>query len=311
MPDLLSRRLAELEGAESAVVLASGVAATASTLMALLRSGDHVLTSAWLRPETRRFFEHVLPALGVQVGFVDPRETRGWRRGLTKTTRALFVESPVLSSTRLVDLRPPRALSQELGLALIVDATAASPINFSPLQHGADVVIHDARLLLMGEGHGEAGVACGSESLMDEVRANMARWGSVPSPATCHALHAALHTLDVRVQRQNSNARALAAWAASAKAVTAVHWLGLPTHPDHALASELLRGFGATVLLDLTDDDAARRAAVVAFGDAEGGAAVDAFGSRLLPGDHASQLRVQVGVESADAALAWLATRLP
>jgi cystathionine beta-lyase/cystathionine gamma-synthase len=306
VPETLSRRLAALEGAESALVLASGMAATACTMLALLRSGDHLLASSWLRPETRRFCEQALPALGVLVTFVDPLEARAWRRALTKTTRVLFVESPVLASTRLVDLRAPRMLAQELGLALIVDATAASPVNFTPIAHGADVVVHDARVLLTGDDAADVGVACGTESLIDEVRAQMLLWGHVPHPAALTSLAHGVGTLDVRIRRQNANAQAIAEWATNSPAVTAVHWPGFASHPDHALATELLHGFGTTVVLTLADADLARRACGAPDGPGDG-----ALATHVVPGASPTQVRVMAGVESADAALAWLATRLP
>ncbi|WP_396202287.1 aminotransferase class I/II-fold pyridoxal phosphate-dependent enzyme, partial [Gemmatimonas sp.] len=131
------RQLAQLERTESAIVLASGMAAVACTMVSLLRPGDHLLACRWLRPETHRFFSHELPALGVSVSFVDPTETRGWRRSLTRTTRVVYLESPVDPTGRLVDMRPVRTLAQELGIALVVDATLASPINFRPVEHGA------------------------------------------------------------------------------------------------------------------------------------------------------------------------------
>ena len=93
------RQLAQLDRTESALVLASGMAAVACTMVSLLRPGDHLLASRWLRPETRRFFEHELPALGVSVSFVDPTETRGWRRSLTRTTRLMYLESPADPTT--------------------------------------------------------------------------------------------------------------------------------------------------------------------------------------------------------------------
>jgi cystathionine beta-lyase/cystathionine gamma-synthase len=306
VPETLSRRLAALEGAESALVLASGTAATACTMLALLRSGDHLVASTWLRPETRRFCEQALPALGVQVTFVDPLEGRAWRRGLTKTTRVLFVETPVLASTRLVDLRAPRMLAQELGLALIVDATAATPINCTPIALGADVVIHDARPLLAGDDRADLGVACGTESVIDEVRTQMQLWGAVPHPAAVATLAQGVSTLDVRIRRQNANAQAVAEWAAHSSAVTAVHWPGLASHPDHALASEQLHGFGTTVVLTLADADLARRA--IGAPDTEGDGAL---ATHIVAGETPTQVRVMAGVESADAALAWLATRLP
>lgn len=289
MNSSLPSRLAELEGAESALVLASGRAAIACTVLALLRPGDHLVAGQWIRPSTRRFFEQELPALGVQVTFVNPGETRGWRRALTRTTRALFMESPVLETGRVLDMKPPRTVTQELGIALIVDSSAASPVNFTPLSHGADVVVHDASVLLADQGDGEAGVVCGTDGVIEEIRAKMQLWGAEPHPHAVRDLERGLATLEVRVQRQNATAREVAQWAASHRAVQHVVYAGLGGHPDAAFVGEYLRGAGAAVLLDLGSDDA-----------------VIAVAARLTgiiparPADDGSRgwLRLQVGLES-------------
>ncbi len=306
----LFRRLAELEGAESALVLASGRAAVACTVLALLRPGDHLLTVASLCESTRHFFDHELPALGVEVTYVDPSDTRGWRRGLRRTTRALYVESPVIRSGRLVDLRPPRTLAQELGIALIVDATAASPMNFTPIAHGADVVLHDATYLLEPHGEGEAGVVAGTEGLVEEVRLKMETWGAVPNPLAHVQLDRGLATLEVRVQRQNATAQALAAWAERHRDIRAVEWAGLATHPDHPLAEEWCKGPGSQVHLRLDEAHDAWRVAAHAsdrLADTRGGRNVI---TRITEGTEPGWLRVQVGLEPVDTIIAALISAL-
>jgi len=303
---MLHRRLADLEGAESALVLASGRAAVACTALALLRRGDHLLASQWLRPETRQFFEQELPALGVVVSYVDPRETRGWRRGLKRTTRALYMESPVLESGRLLDLRPPRALTKELGLALIVDATAASPVNFTPITHGADIVLHDATVFLDGHGEGDAGVVAGTEGLVEEVRLKMACWGALPHPLARVQLENGLATLDVRVQRQNGNALELAQWAEQQAAVVAVLYAGLPSHPDHASFGEWFKGAGATVHLQLDAQYNAPLTAARAMAQlAEAPGARNALTSVSVSAE-SGWLRLHVGLEQIDTIIAAL-----
>jgi len=257
----VARQLAQLDRTESALVLASGMAAVACTMVSLLRPGDHMLASRWLRPDTRRFFEHELPSLGVHVSFVDPKETRGWRRALTRTTRLVYLESPVDPTTRVVDLRPVRTLAQELGLALVVDATLASPINFRPVEFGADVVLHTASAFLDGHGNGFAGVVCGSEAVVDEVRAKMCSWGAEPHPVAVEQLARGLKSLGVRVAQQNSTAMAVAQWATSratsSGAISTVYYPGLISHPDHAVATECFSGYGHLIALVLRGGDAA------------------------------------------------------
>jgi len=301
------RQLAQLERTESAIVLASGMAAVACTMVSLLRPGDHLLASHWLRPETHRFFSHELPALGVSVSFVDPTETRGWRRSLTRTTRVVYLESPVDPTVRLVDMRPVRTLAQELGIALVVDATLASPINFRPVEHGADVVLHSASMFLDGHSDGFAGVVCGSDAVVDEVRSKMQSWGAEPHPVAVQQLARGLKTLGVRVGKQNATAMVVAQWAASQivhdGGVSAVLYPGLATHPDHAVATACFSGYGNLLAITLRGGDVAvgeflSRLQQVRVHDAERAArlgGVESVASALPDG----AIRLSIGLEDA------------
>ena len=146
----VQRTLAALDGAEAGLVLSSGMGATACALLALLRPGDHLLASTWIYGGTRRLLSQEFVMMGIHVTLVDPTETRAWRRRLRKETRAIFIESPVNPSCRVLDVQSVSHLTQEVGLALVVDSTFASPINFRPIEHGADVVIHSATKFLNG-----------------------------------------------------------------------------------------------------------------------------------------------------------------
>jgi cystathionine beta-lyase/cystathionine gamma-synthase len=249
--ETVQRRIATLEGAEAACVLSSGMGATACALLALLRPGDHLLASTWIYGGTRQLLAQEFGAFGIHVSLVDPLETRVWRRRMRKETRAIFLESPVNPTCRVLDLRPVSYIAQELGIALVVDSTFASPINFRPMDHGADVVIHSATKYLNGHHDVVGGVVCGSETYIEEVRAKMAIWGQAPDPFACWLLERGLKTLDVRVQRQNQNARRVAEWAETCKAVRKVHYPGLPSHPDHEIASRQQTGFGGMLGLEL------------------------------------------------------------
>ncbi|MDQ6611972.1 MAG: PLP-dependent aspartate aminotransferase family protein [Gemmatimonadota bacterium] len=255
----LQNRLALLEGSEAALVLASGMGATACTMLALLHPGDHLLASSWLYGGSRHLFEHELASFGIEVTFVDPTETRGWRRNIRPTTRVLFLESPVNPTTRVLDLRPVSLLARELGLALVVDSTFASPVNFRAIEFGADVVIHSATKYLNGHHDVLSGVVCGSAPFVDEVRKKMIVWGQAPDPFAVWMLERGLKTLDVRVRRQNESAGRVAEWAATHKAFSKVHYPGLASHPDHAVAAETLDGFGGMMAVELRDGDSTNR----------------------------------------------------
>jgi cystathionine beta-lyase/cystathionine gamma-synthase len=249
--DAAATVMARLEGTESALVLSSGMAATSCTLLSLLRPGDSVLASSLLFGATRRFLERELAAFGAETTFVDPMEPRAWRRAVRSSTRVLFLESPVNPTTRVIDMRPARILARDVGLVLVVDATIASPVNFRPVEHGADVVIHSAAPYLDGHHDVEAGVVCGSAAVIEETRARMEVWGQAPDPFALWLLERGLRTLDVRVQRQNASAMRVAEWAAAHPAVRAVHYPGLPSHPDHDVAASQLVGFGGMLAIEL------------------------------------------------------------
>ncbi len=241
---LVQQRLALIEGSEDALVLSTGMGATACTILALLRPGDHLIASAWLYGGTRALFERELPMLGINVTFVVPTETRAWRRAVTPRTRVMFLESPVNPTTRVLDLAPLRALSAEHGLALVIDSTFASPVNFRPIEEGVDVVIHSGTKYLNGHHDAMCGVVCGTTSVIDEVRQKMILWGQAPDPFAVWLLERGMKTLFVRVERQNASAMKIAEWASQCGHFTSVLYPGLESHPDHQLAKQQLSGFG-------------------------------------------------------------------
>ena len=249
--EVLQKRLAMMEGAEAGIVLASGMGATACALLALLRPGDHLLASNWVYGGTRLLFTQEFATMGIDVTLVDPMETRAWRKRMRKETRAIFVESPVNPTCRVLDLRPISYLTKEGGLALVVDSTFASPVNFRPLEHGADVVIHSATKYLNGHHDVLSGVVLGTAPYIEEVRQKMVVWGQSPDPFACWLLERGLKTLDVRVSRQNENARRIAEWCHDRKEVRHVHYPGLEDHPDHEVARTFLDGFGGMLANEL------------------------------------------------------------
>jgi cystathionine beta-lyase/cystathionine gamma-synthase len=247
----VQKRLALLEGAEAALVLSSGMGATACAMLALLRPGDHLISSSWIYGGTRKLFTEELVGMGIEVSFVNPLEPRAWRKGLKKNTRVIFLESPVNPTCRVLELSSLQSLAHAEGIALVVDSTMASPVNFRPIEHGVDVVIHSATKYLNGHHDILAGVVCGNEPLIDEVRRKMMVWGQAPDPFACWLLERGLKTLDVRVKRQNENAMRIAEWCSSQTEIAKVHYPGLPSHPDHEIAKGLLDGFGGMLAIEL------------------------------------------------------------
>ena len=223
---------------------------------------------------TRALFTQEFATMGIDVTLVDPMETRAWRKRVRKETRAIFIESPVNPTCRVLDLRPISYLTKEGGLALVVDSTFASPINFRPLEHGADVVIHSATKYLNGHHDVLGGVVLGTASYIEEVRQKMVVWGQAPDPFACWMLERGLKTLDVRVRRQNESAARIAEWCSGRKEVSKVHYPGLSDHPDHEIARTFMDGFGGMLAFEL----------------AGGGRAADRFIRRLQLIKHAPSL---------------------
>jgi cystathionine beta-lyase/cystathionine gamma-synthase len=270
----VQKRLALIEGAEASLLLASGMGATACAMLALLRPGDHLLASSYIYGGTHRLLTEEFTRHGIDVTLVDPFEPRGWRKRLRKETRAVFIESPINPTARVLDMRPISYLTKEIGLALVVDSTFASPVNFRPLEHGADVVIHSGTKYLNGHHDAMCGVVAGTEPYIQEVLAKMMVWGQAPDPFAAWLLERGLKTLDVRVQRQNQNAMRIASWCADRKEIKRVHYPGLTDHADHDVAKAMLDGFGGMMAIEL----------------AGGGKAADRFLRRLKLIQHAASL---------------------
>lgn len=254
---LAQERLAALEGAEAAVCTSSGMGATACAMLALLRPGDHLVSSAWIYGGTHRLFTEELPKMGIEMTFVDPMESRAWRHAMRPNTRAVFVETPVNPTCRVLDLRPLSSMTRELGVALVVDSTFASPVNLRPIEHGADIVIASTTKYLNGHHDMLGGAVFGTRAYIAEVTQKMMVWGQAPDPFACWLLERGLKTLQVRVERANANALALAQWCDAQPAFAAVHYPGLPSHPDHALAGATMDGFGGMLAVELVGGAAA------------------------------------------------------
>ncbi len=247
----LARKYAVLEGAESALFVGSGMGATALAHLAVLRPGDHLVSTEWIYGGTRNLFDSELGRFGIEVTYVNPDHPREWRRAIRSTTRALFLETPTNPLLRVIDIEPIAVIAREYGVALLVDSTFASPINLRPLSQGADVVITSATKYLNGHSDVIAGVVAGSASVIEEVTRLMRLWGQAIDPHAAWLIDRGMRTLALRVARHNENGAAVASWAETRAGIRRVRYPGLPSHPDHAVARRTLQGFGGMVGLEL------------------------------------------------------------
>ena len=247
----VEQKIATLEGAEAALVLSSGQAATTTALMALVASGDEVVCSAAIYGGTLHLLADLLSKFGVRPRFVSLDELARPDSLFSDTTKLVWFESPINPTMRCVDIAPVAAACRARGVISVVDNTFASPVNQQPIALGVDIVMHSATKYLNGHSDVTAGALAGPRRLMDPILDARKKLGTVLDPYAAYALGRGLKTLSVRVERQNTSAMAVARWLANDKRVSAVYYPGLEQHPDHAIAAKQMRGFGGMVCVDV------------------------------------------------------------
>ena len=244
------KKIAALEGAEDAVVTASGSAAISAALFSLLREGDEVIATRQLYGGSYKLLRDTLPGFGIAVRYVES-DLAGIEKLVGPRTKVLYVESPTNPTLQLVDFSKAAAFAQEWGLISMVDSTFASPVLQKPLAMGFNMVLHSASKYLAGHSDVIAGVAAGSNVLMRAVRANIIQIGGSMDPEAAFLLIRGMKTLEIRIRRQCETAMKVARYLAKHPKVARVHYPGLPAHPDHKLAKRQMRGFGGMMAFDL------------------------------------------------------------
>jgi O-succinylhomoserine sulfhydrylase len=251
-------RLAALEGAEACIGTASGMSAILTTVMSLLRSGDHIVCSGAVFGATVQLFNNYFARFGVETTFVSPTRIEEWERALRKNTRLLFLETPSNPLTEISDIPVLAALSRNAGALLAVDNVFCTPVLQRPLELGADLVIHSATKHLDGQGRVIGGAVCGPAKLVNEQMVPFLRTaGPSLSPFNAWVILKGLETLDLRVRAQSAAALELARWLEGHPAVARVHYPGLESHPQHALAKRQQRAGGAVLSFEVKGGRAA------------------------------------------------------
>ena len=249
--------IAALEGTESALALASGMAAISMTLLAATRAGDHIVASRHLYGATHALLAGELPRRGITTTFVDPGDPGAWRAAATPHTRVVLIELPTNPTLRVFDIGPPREAARAAGAILAADMTFATPVNIRAAEHGVDAVIHSATKYLGGHSDLIAGAVAGSAELIGRVTHMMKLYGGSIDPQTAWLLERGMRTLPTRMERHNRTALALARWFAGVDGVRQVIHPGLPSHPDHECATRMLDGFGGMLSIVLEGGGAA------------------------------------------------------
>ena len=239
--------LAGLEGTESALLTGSGMGAICTTILALLKAGDHVVAQQRHYMSTSKLFSEVLTRYGVHVSFFDQTNLDSLRAVLRPDTKLIMVETPVNPSLSITDLAAVADIARQRGILTVADNTFASPLNQRPHDLGIDIVVHSATKYLGGHHDLMAGAICCSDALAETIWKMHVTLGAVLSPMDAWLLLRGLCTLSLRMERINANALALARWLETRPEIEQVFYPGLESHPQHDLAARQMRGFGAVV----------------------------------------------------------------
>jgi O-succinylhomoserine sulfhydrylase len=246
------QRLAILEGGESCVATSSGMAAILSMVLALCRSGDHLVTSRTLFGSTINLFNNYFGKFGVTTSYVDPCKPEEWRAACKPGTRLFFVETPTNPLMETADIAALAKIAREKGALLAVDNAFLTPVLQRPLALGADLVIHSATKYLDGQGRCVGGAIVGDgERVGKEIFGFLRTAGPSMSPFNAWVFLKGLETLELRMKAHCEKAQALAQWLAKQPSVARVFYPGLDDHPQHALAKRQQSGFGGVVSFEV------------------------------------------------------------
>src|ERR1700723_1895036 len=246
---IAEEKLAALEGAEAAIVTASGMAAISSALLAVLKTGDEVISTRQTYGGTYRLMRDNFPRFGIVVRHVET-DLAGIQQLVNPRTKALYIETPTNPTLRLVDLQKAVSFAKEWDLLSLIDNTFATPVVQKPIKMGFDLVVHSATKYLAGHSDVIAGVAVGSHSLIEKIRDMIIYLGGSMDPEAAFLLIRGMKTLEVRVPRQCQTALTVARYLEKHPKVARVHYPGLPSHPAHKLAQREMKGFGAVMAFD-------------------------------------------------------------
>ena len=240
-----------LEGAEDSTSFATGMAAVSNTLFTLLAPGGRVVSIRDTYGGSHKIFTEFLPRWGVDVALCDTEDHEAIEREVAKGCTVLYLETPTNPTLKVMDIARLARAARAVGATVVVDNTFATPINQNPLALGADLVLHSATKFLGGHSDAMGGVVCGPSRLVRPIFHFREINGASLDPMSAFLLTRGLQTLELRVERQNANARRVAEFLSEHPAVEAVYYPGLPSHPAHAIARRQMRGFGGVLAFAL------------------------------------------------------------
>jgi cystathionine beta-lyase/cystathionine gamma-synthase len=315
--------IAELEGTDAALLFASGMCAVTTTVLGLLKSGDHIVAQRDIYGGVTKFFTQWLPKLGIEVTLVDTNDYEQHVRAIRANTKMLYLESPTNPVALVIDLKKVAGIAKKHNLISMIDSTFATPINQRPAEYGIDLVMHSGTKYFGGHSDLIAGIVAGRQDLIDQIHETRTTLGGSMDPHAAWLLLRGIKTLAVRVQRQNENALKIAQFLAQHPKVRRVFYPFLEGNPQRTLAMEQMSGGGGVLSFEVdgTGDDARRLAeALRLFTLAASLGGVDSLVTIPVLTSHAmisaeerrkmgvteQMIRVSVGIESADDLIADL-----
>jgi O-succinylhomoserine sulfhydrylase len=244
-------RLCALEGAEAGFATASGMAAITASFLSLMKKGDHLISCNAIFGSTHTIITKYLPKYGIEYTYVDAADPKSWESAIRPNTKMIYLETPTNPGLDIIDLEAVGTLARKHNLILNVDNCFATPIGQTPIEFGADLVVHSATKWLDGQGRVLGGAVVGKKELIKEIYLFCRTTGPALSPFNAWVLSRSLETLDVRMERHSSNALYIATELESHPAIANLKYPFLPSHPQYAIAKRQMTNGGGIFCFDL------------------------------------------------------------
>lgn len=244
-------KMAMLEKSDDGFAFATGMAAIFASFAALLQSGDHIIATRSLFGSSHQILVKILPKWGITTTYVEATDTVKWEEAITKNTKMFFIETPSNPGLDIVDLSRAQQLSKKHNLILCVDNTFATPVLQTPVDFGADLIVHSATKYIDGQGRVLGGVTVGRQDLIKEIRFFARQTGPSLSPFNAWLLSKSLETIELRVEKHCENAQKLAGILEGHPCIDSVKYPGLKSHPQHNLTSKQMKHGGGIVTFNI------------------------------------------------------------
>lgn len=251
----LEMRVAAMEGMEDAAATATGMAAVSAALLTNLQAGDHMISSKAVYGCSFALMNHMLKKFGIDVTFVDMTEPDNINAAVKENTKLIFLETPINPNLVVLDLEKICAIAKKHQLLSVVDNTFLTPVLQQPAKFGADIVIHSATKYLNGHGDVVAGIVCGSNEMISDIKLTTLKdIGATMSPHDAWLIMRGIKTLPIRMERHCNNAQAVAEFLEQHQAVAQVYYPGLKSHPGHKFIGNQMKAAGGVIAFELNTD---------------------------------------------------------